>query len=268
MDDSAAEEVKKSREMFADSTMECLDNLNYDSWVSWKINIQLILNLHDLDLALREDKPTEPMDTSSAEEKAKYAKWVRSNYLSLLLMKLNMADHIYSFLSYTTKSDNAKQIFAALKDMIMNDERIRAPSMLKELVTMKYDGQGDVCQHLNKMAGLASRLRDVDVVLPEFLINQLALDSLPSQFGPVRMAYIMPTEKWGLNELIRRCRDHEKLISVPGKRVRTEENGNGSGNGKDSNYQQGNGAKKRRNVKCFSCGKKGHLAKNCRQASN
>lgn len=242
----------KLQAMYVDSEMEHLDHLNYESWITWKFKIQLILNLQGLGFALKVDKPSEPTDSSSAEEKAKYENWKRSNYLSLLLMKSKMANYIYSILSSRTKkSNNAKQIFDALKELIMNGERTRAPSMLKELMTMRYDGQGDVCQHLLKMDNLARRLRDVDVVLPEYLINQLALDSLPSQFAPVRLAYITQDEKWEFNRLIRSCRDLEGLISLRDKRGSTEENENESGHGKGINYQ------KRRNISVSLVGRRG-----------
>ncbi|KAK9210114.1 hypothetical protein WN944_002483 [Citrus x changshan-huyou] len=44
----------------------------------------------DLDPAL-EDTPTEPIDSSSPEEKSKNQEWERSNRMSLLLMKCKMS---------------------------------------------------------------------------------------------------------------------------------------------------------------------------------
>ncbi|XP_070025684.1 uncharacterized protein [Nicotiana sylvestris] len=48
----------------------------------------------DLDFALTEQKPAEPMTTSTANEKAKYEKWMKANKLSLMIMKKSISDHI------------------------------------------------------------------------------------------------------------------------------------------------------------------------------
>nr|XP_009787896.1 PREDICTED: uncharacterized protein LOC104235780 [Nicotiana sylvestris] len=47
----------------------------------------------DLDFALTEQKPTEPTTTSTADEKAKYEKWMKAKKLSLMIMKRSISDH-------------------------------------------------------------------------------------------------------------------------------------------------------------------------------
>ena len=52
------------------------------------------LGMMDLDMALREDEPPKPIDESTKAKRAHYAKWERSNRLSLISIKRSIAEHL------------------------------------------------------------------------------------------------------------------------------------------------------------------------------
>ena len=66
------------------ATIEILSGLNYKRWRS---NIEYTLGMMNLDMALREDELPKPTDESTEAERAHYAKWERSNRLSLFSIK-------------------------------------------------------------------------------------------------------------------------------------------------------------------------------------
>ena len=62
-------------------TIEILTGNNYKEW---KKQIDFAVGIADINIALREAKPTDLTDTSTTAEKYYFAKWERSNHLSLL----------------------------------------------------------------------------------------------------------------------------------------------------------------------------------------
>ena len=47
-----------------------IETLNGNNYARWKSDVELVLGLADLDLALLKDEPQEPTNDSTAEEKA------------------------------------------------------------------------------------------------------------------------------------------------------------------------------------------------------
>ncbi|KAH7574473.1 hypothetical protein JRO89_XS03G0300600 [Xanthoceras sorbifolium] len=116
---SIAEQGRAMFAMHVWSTMKELDDLDYDTWTQWKLEVEVILGMMDLDLALREDKPSTPTETSLPEEKSKYEKWEKSNSLSLLLMRSKMSNYVRSFVP---GSENVKQYFAGIENLVAKFE--------------------------------------------------------------------------------------------------------------------------------------------------
>ncbi|RVW92101.1 hypothetical protein CK203_037131 [Vitis vinifera] len=66
----------------------------------------------DLDMALREDEPPKPTNESTEAMRAHYAKWERSNHLSLISIKRSIVEHI---LGGIPESNNAKEFLVATR---------------------------------------------------------------------------------------------------------------------------------------------------------
>ena len=67
----------------------------------------------DLDLALRVEKPTNITVLSTAEEKTHYKIWERSNILSLMYIRMSIANNIKTTLP---KTDNAKEMLKFVEE--------------------------------------------------------------------------------------------------------------------------------------------------------
>ena len=82
-------------------TIEILTGNNYKEW---KKHIDFALGIADINMALQEAKPADLTDTSTAAEKDYFAKWVRSNRLSLLAIRETILEHLMSGLPKTTNA--------------------------------------------------------------------------------------------------------------------------------------------------------------------
>jgi len=75
------------------SCMICA-NFNGLNFSNWNEQVQFHLSVLDLDLAMLEEKSVTIIDASSNEEKAHYKVWERSNRLSLMFMRITVANNI------------------------------------------------------------------------------------------------------------------------------------------------------------------------------
>ncbi|KAM1693553.1 hypothetical protein ACFX2K_033035 [Malus domestica] len=71
-----------------------IETLNGSNFKKWKEDVEIVLGLMDLDLALREDKPAALTDKSIAEEKLNFDKWEMANRMSLMIMKKAMTQPV------------------------------------------------------------------------------------------------------------------------------------------------------------------------------
>ncbi|KAL0325036.1 UNVERIFIED_CONTAM: hypothetical protein Sradi_5072900 [Sesamum radiatum] len=54
---------------------------------SWKENLEIVLGVMDLDLALRKDSPPALTDKSTSEQKREKERWEKSNRMCVMIMK-------------------------------------------------------------------------------------------------------------------------------------------------------------------------------------
>ena len=71
--------------------MTVFDGSNFSEWYE---RVQFSLGVLDLNLALITDKPPEAMDDSTPEQVERSKAWARSNRLSLMFMKMTIANNI------------------------------------------------------------------------------------------------------------------------------------------------------------------------------
>ncbi|KAJ4832324.1 hypothetical protein Tsubulata_024879 [Turnera subulata] len=263
--------------------LKILDELEYMKWLGWKADFQNVMRCLGLSVALDQEKPNEPtlQDTSLNEEKpneptqnpsltslvtsltsllekadlARYQKWMRCDELIIDYLKGKLSRDICLRLKLEAGDGaNAKQTLDALERLVLEDERRNSIATFQELMDMRYEGEGEVGQHLDRVEVLLQKLRAADIVLPEYFAKKLAFNSLPPEF--LRLSFTDSDEKWEWAELRRRCVKFEMiLMEIRENEIREQQ------------QQEEIGAKKRRLVQCYCCGKYGHIARNCWHAS-
>jgi hypothetical protein len=86
----------------------------------------------DLDLALRTEKLPAIIDSSIAEKEALHMSWERSNKLSIMFMRKNIANNIKSTLP---KCDSAKEFYTTEEERFRSADKSLAGTLMAKLIT-------------------------------------------------------------------------------------------------------------------------------------
>jgi len=238
-----------------------LDGTNFSDWSE---QVQFYLGLQDLDLALRTEKPPTITDSSSAEEKAIYNSWERSNRLSILFMQMKIAKNIKSTLP---KCHSAKEFFKTMEERFRSADKALTRTLIDEPITKKFDDTHRIHEHILAMTNLANKLKDLGMNVDELFLVKLILNTLPPQYRSFQIHYNTIKDNWNVNELISMLVQEEArleqqghhsvhLVSQGAKKIEPPEV-NGSPQVIEVHEKRQN------NVKCYFCKKFGHVQKNC-----
>ena len=185
------------------SSIPALNGTNFSEWFE---HVQFTLGVLDLDLALLVEKPEEVTAESTADQVSHAKAWERSNRLSLMFIKMTIANNIKTSLPQTA---NASELLTAVKERFKSADKSLAGTLMAELTTMKYDGSRGVQQHILNMTDKAAKLGTLGMKVDESFLVQFILNSLPPQFGPFKIHYNTHKDKWNLNELTNMCIQEE-----------------------------------------------------------
>ncbi|KAK3019178.1 hypothetical protein RJ639_004727 [Escallonia herrerae] len=217
------------------SSIESLSGTNFRKW---KEQISIILEVMDLDYALRVDAPAALTAESSTEQKAAYEKWERSNRISLMIMKGSITTVIRGAIP---DSDNAKLYLAHIEEQFQGSSKAHATTLITKIVTLKYSGSNGVCEHILWMNDMASQLKGLDMEISEGFLVHFIMTSLPAQFGPFKINYNTQKEKWKMSELISMCvQEEERLKSEQPDSAHIAITGPSKGKGKEKKFGKGN----------------------------
>ncbi|WKA10960.1 hypothetical protein VitviT2T_028500 [Vitis vinifera] len=242
----------------------------------------------DLDMALREDEPPKPTNESTEAMRAHYAKWERPNCLSLISIKRSIAKHL---LGGIPESNNAKEFLVTMGNKYQTSDNVEAGYFMDELMNMRYNDMKGVREYILKMVHLQTRLKALDIPIPDKFIIHQALNTLPSSFNQINTAYNTLNQFWGVNDLIIKCMAGEEklkreknesvyLIALGKlnnqKRVENARKPNFHNHKKSKNFKKsgsekqknGNGNAKNTDLKCYHYNKKGHKRVDCFKFKN
>ncbi|RVW93925.1 Retrovirus-related Pol polyprotein from transposon TNT 1-94 [Vitis vinifera] len=227
--------------------MIVFDGSNFSEWYE---RVQFSLGVLDLDLALITDKPLEATDDSTPKQVEQSKAWAKSNRLSLMFMRMTIANNIKTSLPQT---EFASEFLKSVEERFKRADKSLAGTLMAELTTMKYDGQKGIQQHILNMTEKAAKLKALGMGMDESFLVQFVLNSLPSQFAPFKIHYNTNSDQWNLNELTNKF-TKKKGKFKKGKNFPPKKSGHGEGSqSHDGKFT----------VSCYFCGKKGHVKKDC-----
>ena len=100
--------------MFSDSTTSSASNitvsinyipmLNGTNFKTWHENLQIVIGVMDLDLALRVSSPAPLTVESSSDEKRDIERWEKSNHMCLMIIKKKIPEAFSDTISETIKT--------------------------------------------------------------------------------------------------------------------------------------------------------------------
>ncbi|XP_070015621.1 uncharacterized protein [Nicotiana sylvestris] len=160
------------------SSVVVFNGLNFSEWHE---QVQLHLGIKDLDLALLNDKPAAITDTSNADEKSFHKTWERSNRMSLMFMRMSIANNIKSTIPQT---ESAREYLKFMGKRFRSADKSLDGTLMVELTTMKFDGSRSMKNHIIEMTNIAARLQTLGMKVDDSSLVQFILNSLPLEYGP------------------------------------------------------------------------------------
>ena len=180
--------------------------LNGTNFKTWNENLQIVLGVMDLDLALRVSSPAPLTVESSSDEKRDIERWEKSNRMCLMIIKKVIPEAFRGIISETIKT--AKEFLEEIKNRFAKNEKSETSTLLANLISLRYKDNGNIME----MSHIASKLRAHKLDLPEDLLVHLVLISLPTRFSQFKVSYNCQKENWSLNELISHCVQEEERL--------------------------------------------------------
>jgi hypothetical protein len=99
-------------------------------------------------------------------------------------------------------ADNAKTFMAKIEEHFKGSSKANASILKSKLMRAKYDGRGNVCEHVLKMIDMSNKLKDLECPLPEPSVIHYIMISLPSCLRNFMINYNSSDTKWTTDELI------------------------------------------------------------------
>jgi gag-polypeptide of LTR copia-type len=222
------------------------------------------------------DKPVALINESSADDKVNFAKWERSNRMSLMIMKITITSTIRGSIPEKDAESNpftAKEYLVSVEEQFKSTFMANANALIMKMLTSKYNGTNGVHEHIMMMNDMAAKLKGMDMIISEGFLVHFIMTSLPAQFGP----FNTQKEKWKMSELIAMCVEEEEKIKVEKpdftyavtdgpKSKKIKDNGKSKNKTDmifDVNKASTSGTK--HTPKCHHCKKHGHMRNDCKK---
>ena len=167
----------------------------------------------DINMALREAKPADFTDTSTAAKKDYFAKWERSNRLSLLSIWGTIPENLMSGLLETTATSLFLTVVVERYKVNKNAE---VGTLMSKLTGMSYNSAYVVQAYILGMIGVKKNLKSFKIPIPDSFIINHTLNSLPPKFSQLKTAFNTQNESWTLDELISKCAAEENKLESEG----------------------------------------------------
>ncbi|XP_068340380.1 uncharacterized protein [Pyrus communis] len=187
-------------------SLSSIEPLNGGNFKRWKQDIEILLGLMDLDLALREDEPAYLTDTSTVEQRLKHEKWQKANRMSLMVMRRTMSETVRGGIP---ACDKVKDFLDSIRANFKESEKAEMGELMATLTSLKFDEGKSVREHILKLVDIATKLKDLEVPVDDAFVVHMALTSLPQSFDQLKITYNTQKEKWSLDELISICAQEE-----------------------------------------------------------
>ncbi|XP_017624704.1 uncharacterized protein LOC108468325 [Gossypium arboreum] len=89
----------------------------------------------------------------------------------------------------------AKGFLDEIEKRFAKNDKVGIKSLLTSLMSIKYNGQGNVKEYIMEMFHTTSRIKALKIKLSEELLVLMVLVSLPAQFNQFKISYNCQKEK-------------------------------------------------------------------------
>ncbi|XP_006588221.1 uncharacterized protein LOC114368368 [Glycine soja] len=124
--------------------------------------MQIVLACMNLDLALRIEKPPSPTDSSISEQRKLHEKWNHSNRMCLMIIKRDIPEVFWGTILDDITS--AKEFLAEIEKGFANNIKAETSTLLQNLISMKYQGKGNVREYIMGMSNKCFKIKGTKVI--------------------------------------------------------------------------------------------------------
>ncbi|CAN6687452.1 unnamed protein product [Malus baccata var. baccata] len=186
-----------------------IEKLNGNNFNTWKQQIEMILGMLEFNIAFKTPQPTALVAGSTAQEREHFAKWVKANQMSLLIMQNAMEAHIKGGIS---SCDLAKDYMARIEEKFKRSDKAEVGASLSAFINSKHYGSSSVREHLLKMVNISNKLNAMEIGITNQFLVHMALYSLSGEYDQIKVNYNTQKETWSINELIAICCQEEERL--------------------------------------------------------
>lgn len=235
-----------------------IEKFNGKNFSLWKLKVKAILR-KDNCLAAISERPVDFTDDK---------KWSEMNEDAMADLYLSIADGV---LSSIEEKKTAKEIWDHLNRLYEAKSLHNKIFLKRKLYTLRMSESTSVTEHLNTLNTLFSQLTSLSCKIEPQERAELLLQSLPDSYDQliinltnnILTDYLVFDDVAAavLEEESRRKNKEDRQVNLQQAEALTVMRGRSTERGQSSGRGRSKSSKK--NLKCYNCGKKGHLKKDC-----
>lgn len=244
-------------------SIEKLDDSNY---VSWSVQMKSVL-VHAELWAITSGKQIKGEDVSAEEAAAFDVKDEKALASIMLCIKPSQVNHV-------KQCQTAALAWSKLRQIHQPGGPARKVTLFRQLLSLRLSEGEKVQNHLNEFCDIIERLAEINVVLPDEMAVIILLASLPKSYENFVVAIesrdsLPMFTSLKVKVLEEGARRNGNEMGYPDSqqalvaRARVQ-NSNKNNTKSPEEQKKVNNSGKKRNGKCFNCGKHGHYAAQCR----
>lgn len=231
-----------------------IDKLNHSNYHFWKIRVQHVLTLKDLENFLEEDPPHE--NESRPEE---LYQWKKHDKKAQAIIGLTLSDDL---LENVREVETTKEMWLAIKNVFERHTLLNKLSARKKFYTATMLKNESVLQFSNRIRQLAATLKSMNVSISESEMAMALLNGLPEEYNALISALDAIDEdetKLKFEFIKSRIMQEEQRISMRTKFAQEKSETTAL----LTNQQDSNGRNQRRRPYCNFCKRLGHIESKC-----
>ena len=252
-----------------------IEKLNGDNYATWCIQVKSLLVTLDLWNAVIETCP---------EEEAEAAKWIINDSKALANITLSVRP---TELIHIKNCTTARSAWNTLSSLYKADTASRKVNLFKKLVRFKFNTNQKFSTQINEFSSIIDELKEICIVLNDDLLSIFLLCALPDEMENFVIAIENRDHLPRYDKLISKIFEEElrqnnkninqnETVFAANTKNDFKRNKKFYNNSYNNNTQSSSHIKSGQrqhekksnfnvnNIKCFRCGKKGHVRSQCR----
>ena len=242
-----------------------IEKFNGRNFSLWKMRIKALL---------RKDNCLEAI-TGRPAAITDDAKWKQMDGDAVANIHLTLADEI---LSSVEEKNSAKEIWDHLVKLYQAKSLHSKIFLKRKLYSLRMEESSSVTEHINKLNTLFSQLKALDHIIESNERAELLLQSLPDSYDQLVISLTNNSLTGELNfddiaaavleEESRRNNKDDKSGGSQQAEALAVTRGRSDVHGSSGSHHHGRKSKSKKVLKCYYCGKKNHMKKDCWKLKN